>query len=73
MIGIGTGTLAPIVQAIGDATTAFSPRQDSYEYLIVVLGKLDVFKRVVDEAVKVRLEHHWYLVYPDHGIDPSIC
>jgi hypothetical protein len=73
MIGIEAGTLTPNAQAIDDATTTFSPRQDPYKYLVHVLGKLDVFKKVVDEAVKVRLEHYCYLVYPDHGIDPSIC
>jgi hypothetical protein len=56
MIGIETGTSAPsIAQAAGDATMWFPPRQDSFKYLVVVLGKLDVFKSVVDEAVKVRL------------------
>jgi hypothetical protein len=58
MKGLESGTLDLMGQIVDDASTVVSQQKDTYQYLTVVVGKLDVFKNVVDEAVKVRPNHN---------------
>jgi hypothetical protein len=70
--GIGNGIVAAMGLRV-DGTITVSPQQCIYRYLGGVLQKLDMFVRIVDEAVKVQSEHDWFFVYSYSIIDSSIC